>query len=107
MGNIAMVQARTPENLKSNAVDILDKLGLNLSTYINMALTQLVIQRRIPFDVALDTPVYSSKEAISEVASSMELEDMPLNQSDINLLEEFQLGNISADELRQRILSEV
>lgn len=37
--------------VKENATNILEKLGLNMSTYINMALNQLIIQEGIPFAV--------------------------------------------------------
>lgn len=73
MDNMSMVQARTPEKLKANASDVLDQLGLNLSTYINMALKQLVIQRRIPFEVCLDARQYTTQEAVDEVAATMKM----------------------------------
>ena len=38
MEQMGIVQARTPESVKENATNILEKLGLNMSTYINMAL---------------------------------------------------------------------
>ena len=38
MEPMGIVQARTSERIKENAAIILDKLGLNMSTYINMAL---------------------------------------------------------------------
>lgn len=53
MEKMTLVQARTPEKVKADAVDILSKLGLNLSTYVNMSLNQLVIQEGIPFEVKL------------------------------------------------------
>ena len=43
METMGIVQARTPEGVKNEAINILDKLGLNMSTYINMALNQLII----------------------------------------------------------------
>ena len=43
MESMGIVQARTPESVKENATNILEKLGLNMSTYINMALNQLII----------------------------------------------------------------
>lgn len=52
--NMSYIQARTPEELKRQAADILDRLGLNLTTYINMALNQLVIHEGIPFEVKLN-----------------------------------------------------
>ena len=43
MESMGIVQARTPESVKENATNILEKLGLNMSTYINMALNQFCL----------------------------------------------------------------
>ena len=53
MENMGIVQARTPEKVKEKANVILDQLGLNMSTYINMALNQLIIQGGVPFTVKI------------------------------------------------------
>ena len=42
---------RTDDALKTQAVDILDSIGLSLNAYVNLALRQLVNQRRIPFGI--------------------------------------------------------
>lgn len=43
---------RFDEGLKSQAVAILDSIGLNLNTYLTLSLRQLVNQRRVPFELA-------------------------------------------------------
>lgn len=53
MADMGIVQARTPEEVKMKANIILEQLGLNMSTYINMALNQLIMKRGIPFPVEL------------------------------------------------------
>lgn len=53
MADMGIVQARTPEEVKMKANTILEQLGLNMSTYINMALNQLIMKRGIPFSVEL------------------------------------------------------
>lgn len=106
MDNMSMVQARTPEKLKANASDVLDQLGLNLSTYINMALKQLVIQRRIPFEVCLDARQYTTQEAVDEVAATMKMEGFTLQSEEIEMLKACRNGSISTDELRKIIISE-
>lgn len=106
MDNMSMVQARTPEKLKANASDVLDQLGLNLSTYINMALKQLVIQRRIPFEVCLDARQYTTQEAVDEVAATMKMEGFTLQPEEIEMLKACRNGSISTDELRKIIISE-
>ena len=42
---------RFDESLKSEAVAILDSIGLGLNAYLTLALRQLVNQRRVPFEL--------------------------------------------------------
>lgn len=44
-------QIRIEETTKKQAVELLEGLGLNLSEAVNMFLTQVVLQRGIPFEV--------------------------------------------------------
>lgn len=107
MENMTLVQARTSEELKANAAEILEKLGLNMSTYINMALNQLVIQEGIPFSVKLNRSPYTAQEAIGEVEATLRMEGMELTKEDIAILKAYKNGEVSGDELRRKILSEV
>lgn len=107
MENTTLVQARTTEKLKANAAEILDKLGLNMSTYINMSLNQLVIQQGIPFEVKLNPTGYSSKEVIDEVEATLKMEGINLTNADKEMLKSYQTGEMTGDELRKKILSEV
>ncbi|SES64926.1 type II toxin-antitoxin system RelB/DinJ family antitoxin [[Clostridium] polysaccharolyticum] len=107
MEKMTLVQARTPEKVKADAADILSRLGLNLSTYINMSLNQLVIQEGIPFEVKLKHSPYTAKEAVSEVEATMKMEGMQLTPDDIKLLEEYRSGMISGEVARKQILREV
>lgn len=105
--NMTTVQARISESLKMNAIDVLDKLGLNLSTYINMSLNQLIIQKKIPFEAKLNNTTYTAEEAIDEVKATMELEGMPLSEDEIEILTSYRKGDLSGDEIRKKILNEV
>ena len=107
MEPMGIVQARTPERVKENAANILDKLGLNMSTYINMALNQLIIQEGIPFSVKLTKSSYTNAEKINEVAATLKLEGLHLDEDDIQLMQEIQHGNISFEQARKKILNEV
>lgn len=102
-----LVQARTPKNVKETANEILAELGLNMSTYINMSLKQLIIQGGIPFTVKMNSRVYSAEETVNEVYASLNMEGMPLTLDDIEMLKAIKTGNMTADEARQKILSEV
>ena len=53
MAKTANVFVRIEPELKEQAEQILDKLGLPISNAINMFLRQVVLQRGIPFDVKL------------------------------------------------------
>lgn len=106
METMGIVQARTPESVKNNATNILEKLGLNMSTYINMALNQLIIQEGIPFQVTLSKSAYTDEEKIQEVEATMRMEGLELTEDDIAMLRNIRQGNMSYDEARAKILSE-
>ena len=105
MESMGIVQARTPESVKENATNILEKLGLNMSTYINMALNQLIIQEGIPFAVKLAKSSYTDEEKIKEVAATLRMEGLKLSDSDLSMLQKIKSGNMSIDDARTKILS--
>lgn len=107
MENMGIVQARTLESVKENATNILEKLGLNMSTYINMALNQLIIQEGIPFSVKLTKSSYTDEEKVNEVAATLKMEGLKLSDSDFSMLQEIKNGKMSIDEARAKILSEL
>jgi len=45
------IQVRTPEKTKKSAMQVLEKLGLDLSTAINIYLVQIIAKNGIPFEV--------------------------------------------------------
>ncbi|MFW0871336.1 MAG: type II toxin-antitoxin system RelB/DinJ family antitoxin [Patescibacteria group bacterium] len=49
MKKTATIQARVHPKLKKQSELLLKKFGLSPSEYINMALSQMVIEKRIPF----------------------------------------------------------
>ena len=77
------IQIRTDEKAKQEASEILNELGTNLSAVLNMTIKQIILQRRIPFDVALP-----KGSAVSSVAASMAIENMALTGDQITDLEE-------------------
>ena len=99
-----LVQARTPKDVKITATNILDTLGLNMSTYINMSLKQLIIQGGIPFEVKVNPQVYSVQEILGEVDATLRMEGMPLTHEDLEILKAIKAGKLSTDEARQRFL---
>lgn len=53
--------------VKNEATTILKGLGLNMSTFINMALTQVVKRNGVPFEIVNPTPSKEILEALAEV----------------------------------------
>lgn len=53
--------------IKNEATIILKGLGLNMSTFINMALAQVVKRNGVPFEVVNPTPSKEMVKALSEV----------------------------------------
>ena len=60
------ITLRVDRNLKDNAETLFAKLGMNMTTAINVFVRQAVRQRRIPFEVALDTPNAETIAAMRE-----------------------------------------
>ncbi len=60
--------------VKEEATKILKGLGLNMSTFINMALAQVVKRNGVPFEVVNPTP---SKEMLEALAEANEMINNP------------------------------
>jgi DNA-damage-inducible protein J len=67
----AQVRARTDPRIKKEAEKILDELGLNPSTAINMFYSQIVLRRGLPFPV--EVPNAATREAMEEARSGAKL----------------------------------
>lgn len=107
MANTSLLQVRTSSEDKEKASEILEKLGTNLSAVVNMMIKQIILTESIPFEVKMNHSVYSAAETIREVEATMAFEGMDLNGEDVRMLRAYKDGEISGDELRSQILSEV
>lgn len=105
MANTTLLQVRTSEEDKTKAAEILESLGTNLSTVVNMLLKQIIITEGIPFEVKRKYPVYTADEELAEVKATLSLEDMDLTEDDMKILKEYRSGLISGDELRKKIIN--
>ncbi len=63
---MASINIRTEESTKIEADELFNKLGLNMSTAINMFLIKAINVQGLPFDVKLDTPNKETLQAIEE-----------------------------------------
>lgn len=61
------ININVDKEIKDEATIILKGLGLNMSTFINMALTQVVKRNGVPFEVVNPTPSKEMLEALKEV----------------------------------------
>ena len=57
--------------------------------------------------ISLPLHSYTDEEKIREVAATLAMEGLKLNDSDILMLQKIQHGNISFDEARAKILNEI
>lgn len=67
MANLtSAINVNVDSNLKKEATTVLNNLGLNMSTAINMFLTQVVKQDGIPFEVKNPKPSRELKQTLKE-----------------------------------------
>lgn len=62
MAESSFVQLRIDNNLKQDAIDVLDEIGIDMPTAIRMFLKRVVLERRIPFDTQLPARVQDMDE---------------------------------------------
>jgi len=78
----SLIQFRVDQNLKVDAEDICEQIGIELTTVLRMCLKQLIIQKGIPFSVHLN----DEKEIQSSCnAQSVDLEDKFKKGFDIDI----------------------
>lgn len=65
MSKTATITTRVEPELKRNAEDILDRLGVNTTDAITMFLNQVVLQQGMPFEVRI--PNAKTRAAIREL----------------------------------------
>jgi addiction module RelB/DinJ family antitoxin len=98
------LQVRTNAEDKEQASTILDGLGTNLSSVVNMLLKQIIMTKSIPFEVKMPQ-VYSNEEKIAEIQASMAMEDMQLTNEDTELLQTYQKTS-DRERIRNQLVTE-
>lgn len=75
-GGLAMttlIQARVDSKLKEEAENIMGQLGITLNEAIRMFLTQVIIQKGIPFKPTLRIePIYEPNEKLQQIIADVE-----------------------------------
>lgn len=82
----SLIQLRIDEQLKAEATDIYEKLGMDLSTAIRIFLTRSVQEKGIPFNMTLKKDNYRAEAAVnamrelSRAAEESGVADMTLDE---------------------------
>lgn len=67
----SVVQFRIDDDLKDQAAEIFDKLGLDLSTAIRIFLKRSVAVRGLPFGMTLSNEEYTSDTKVMKLSASI------------------------------------
>ena len=67
------ISLRIVKNLKKQFDLLCDKLGLSMSTAINIFVKTVVRKQRIPFEISLNTPNKEIQKAIEDVENGVGL----------------------------------
>ena len=73
MANTSVVYARIDKSLKDNAESILSQLGVSPSAIIQMLYSQIILTRRIPFDIQLPAAPVIAMGALTKEQFDVEL----------------------------------
>lgn len=86
----SLIQLRIDEKLKTEATQIYEKLGLDLSTAIRIFLTRSVEEKGIPFNMKLKDESYRAEAAV-RVMREMS------NTAEVNGIADMTLDEINAE----------
>lgn len=67
------LNVRVDENLKKTADALLNELGMNMSTAINIYLKQIVREKGIPFEIKLNNPNAETLQAFQDIKEGKNL----------------------------------
>lgn len=74
MARTANVFARVEPEIKEQAEQVLDRLGIPMSNAVGMFLRQVVLQKGIPFEVKLPSETPLSRESLTKEQFDAEIE---------------------------------
>ncbi len=85
ISNSTNLNVRIDSNLKKEADDLFKRLGLNMSSAINVFLTQSVREQAIPFEIHEDRP---NKKLLKALKEAEKIEKHPEKYKGYHNLEE-------------------
>lgn len=87
----ALVQFRTDEAEKIAAIQICEKLGINLPAYLRICVSRLVQEQGIPFSMKLvpeeEDPGIAAMKRASRIAAERGISDMTLDEINAEIAE--------------------
>lgn len=87
----SLVQFRTEETSRIKAINICEKLGIDLPTYMRMCISRLIQENGIPFTMNLndlsDNKAVKAMKAASRIAAENGLSDMTLDEINAEIAE--------------------
>ncbi len=88
----SLVQFRCDEGSRIKAINICERLGMDLPTYMRMALNRLVQENGVPFSMTLDstdTPnrAIAAMKKASRIAEDYGISDMTLDEINAEIAE--------------------
>lgn len=86
-----LVQFRVDEAEKLEAIQICEKLGINLPAYLRMCMSRLVQEQGVPFSMKLmpetESPGISAMKRASRIAAERGISDMTLDEINAEIAE--------------------
>ncbi len=79
----ALVQFRADEAEKMEAIQVCEKLGMNLPSYLRMCMSRLVKEQGVPFSMKLmpaENPGIAAMKRASQIASERGISYMTLDE---------------------------
>lgn len=87
----SLIQFRTEESLRVKAINICEKLGIDLPTYMRMCISRLIQENGIPFSMNLhdisENKAIRAMKAASRIAEENGIADMTLDEINAEIAE--------------------
>lgn len=87
----ALVQFRTEDTARIKAIQICERLGIDLPTYMRMCISRLIQENGIPFSMKLDTipenKALKAMKASSRIAEENGISEMTLEEINAEIAE--------------------
>ncbi len=80
----SLIQFRTEDMSKVKAIQICEKLGIDLPTYMRMCISRLIQENGIPFSMKVnennDSPALKAMKRASQIATENNISEMTLDE---------------------------